>query len=620
MVQCGVCTRLFSTASALEDHANTTNHRSSKARNKNITVSSRQLVIASPRRLSCHLCDRTFSDAEARQVHLNSPRHMAKCDFCEQLFPPSSKALEQHVQRQHPSCKPCNRTFVSAKALLSHQNSPRHMEKCVHCEQLFPPSSKALEQHVQRQHPSCKPCNRTFVSAKALLSHQNSPRHMEKCVHCEQLFPPSSKALEQHMRMAHVSYTPSSRTFFSQLSLQPHLSPPQHKSGCAFCDESFTVGTNELERHMQSAHPSCEPCSRAFVDHETLQRHLDSSCHTERCGICDESFTIGTKGLKRHMRVAHPSCKPCNRTFVSPASLQIHLNSARHTEKCHLCDELFRSDTDGLERHLRSEHPSCEPCSCTFVSKEALLRHLATSALHAHEFRCTICDAEFATGRALREHTCVDPEEIDAPAAVVVRNFCDECEGQFRTKDAYEQHMAVVHKIVRDVFQCPSCQKTFPTLSAWAQHLESGVCAGSGAQEIIDRIVNATNSTSMLAGGSRGHAVEDNDNETSRSEDSLSDFDDESGYRDDNNGNNGVVIHTPTSTRPPSSLSISPDPRASQLPFASQSSGSQQRLRVSSTHASRRQDAKVLSCTESDDSASECGWVAQVGDSDSDSE
>ena len=282
---------------------------------------------------------------------------------------------------------------------------------------------------------------------------------------------------------------------------------------------------------------------------------MSSSRHTEECKFCKRRFRIGTGNLKRHMQKEHPSCKPCNRAFTSEEALQQHLNSSRHMEECKFCDERFATGTTELSRHMTRSHAYCNPCDRYFVNEAAFQQHSQDSARHVQEFRCTVCDDEFASGRALREHECVQPEEATITAVVVDHNnFCDTCEREFRTEEAYEQHMAsIIHRPICEALPCPSCKKSFIALSAFVQHLEDGGCAGGATKRIVDRAIIAADPTGVLVGAASGHVEDDEESEI---EDDDEECGDESDSEDDSDDDKGVFIYTPTSSRSSSSLSL----------------------------------------------------------------
>ncbi|KAI5846689.1 hypothetical protein BZA05DRAFT_420873 [Tricharina praecox] len=256
--------------------------------------------------------------------------------------------------------------------------------------------------------------------------------------------------------------------------------------------------------------------------------------------------------------------------------------------KCDVCFRYFET-AYALSQHSKAKlHNYCDPCDRYFGSEHALRQHRENSSRHVQEFRCTVCNGEFACEPALLWHQCVAPPggtavRVRTPAAVPTaatevvhhNNFCTTCERQFRTEEAYEQHMAsVVHKPVCEDLSCPSCQRTFVALSAFVHHLESGGCAGGATKRFVDRAMMAADPIGVLVAVTGGHVEEEDEddedededeesgsedyNEASRNEDVESDIDDEWGTEDDSDSDdNGVVIFTPTSSsRPCSSLSL----------------------------------------------------------------
>ena len=301
-IQCKVCTRSFNDAGALENHAKATHHH------------------------YCAACDKVCTTTAGYEQHMSSSRHMEECKFCNGRFRIGTGNLKQHIRKEHPSCKPCDRIFVSKDALQHHlDTSGKHVQQCEICEKRLSIGTEDLKQHMRKEHPSCKQCDRIFVGKEALQHHlDTSGKHVQRCEICEKRFSIGTENLKQHMRKEHPSCKQCDRIFVSKEALQHHLNTSgKHVQQCDFCEERFTIGTKARERHIREEHPSCQPCGRAFTSKEALQYHLDTSGeHIQQCDFCEQRFNIGTKGLERHMRIEHPSCKQCDRIFVSKERLE----------------------------------------------------------------------------------------------------------------------------------------------------------------------------------------------------------------------------------------------------------------------------------------------------------
>jgi hypothetical protein len=195
------------------------------------------------------------------------------------------------------------------------------------------------------------------------------------------------------------------------------------------------------------------------------------------------------------------------------------MDSPRHRTSCSFCTTSFRKENPhALKKHMKSAHPHCAPCNRTFISDAALQAHLENSSRHVDEFHCCSCDRDFRSMRALEDHL----RDVSHEVIVVRENYCESCERQFGTEMAYEMHMAsVVHKPMCEVLNCQFCGKSFAAVSALAHHLESGGCNGGATREMVAMTVMAADTQGVVVGDgtTAGGYVEETDSEESDDED-----------------------------------------------------------------------------------------------------
>ena len=134
-------------------------------------------------------------DQDASSQHADEP---------EVLHAPSQPAGATQYR-----CSPCNKIYVSEKALKQHLRDSVLHPSCQHCEEAFS-DSEGLANHAASMHPDelagasptyplsdtntkhqfrCELCNRKYVSEKALVQHYRDSTRHPTCEHCDTSFP-----------------------------------------------------------------------------------------------------------------------------------------------------------------------------------------------------------------------------------------------------------------------------------------------------------------------------------------------------------------------------------------------------------------------------------------------
>ncbi|XP_065101868.2 zinc finger protein 384b isoform X1 [Paramisgurnus dabryanus] len=219
-------------------------------------------------------------------------------------------------------CRMCGLTFCSKSDMQLHSKSHTEAKahQCPHCSKSFANTSY-LAQHI-RIHSGAKPYSCSYCQkAFRQLSHlqQHTRNHTEtkphKCPHCSKSFANTSY-LAQHVRI-HTGVKPYTCNFcqktFRQLShLQQHhrihTGDRPYKCTQPGCEKSFTQLSNlqsHRRQHNKDKPYKCHHCNRGYVDPASLEVHL--STHTVKhaklysCGLCNRTYTSETY-LMKHMR------------------------------------------------------------------------------------------------------------------------------------------------------------------------------------------------------------------------------------------------------------------------------------------------------------------------------
>ena len=230
---------------------------------------------------------------------------------------------------------------------------------------------------------------------------------------------------------------------------------------CKVCNEVFKQ-MKALKNHAK-AHPdksilesrmsgikcgTCKKRFRRFNDlkfHEAIHTRGKESEQTEKCYICDKTFT-NVPNLRKHEYYHHQrpnredhdhACKSCGIIFNDKSSLLKH-KTIRHTEKpfqCQLCYKSF-ARKDNLHSHLNSHSNrfKCMTCSKCFATKQNLLRH---DRIHTGEkpFKCSTCLKEFRSHSDHAEHVRIHTGEKPF--------ICMACHERFRIHADLKLHMKI---------------------------------------------------------------------------------------------------------------------------------------------------------------------------------
>jgi hypothetical protein len=173
---------------------------------------------------------------------------------------------------------------------------------------------------------------------------------------------------------------------------------------------------------------SCTRCNKEFSDFQDLTTHLNVSHKLPY-----------NKTLQSRMamyRLVDFKCLLCNETFQNLCILIRHTNRS-HSMNCYVCQDCgrnFNKERD-LRSHMNYYHKKeykCVPCSLTFASKDAFLKHKS----RPHVSVCNICFEKFPSDKKRLEH--MHREHFREDSTTFVCGFCNK---QYNTKLALLNHV-----------------------------------------------------------------------------------------------------------------------------------------------------------------------------------
>ncbi|KAH9057930.1 hypothetical protein EDB83DRAFT_1035210 [Lactarius deliciosus] len=194
---CGICRCVCKSESVLILHKQKV-HKTGFAAVPKAVPSQQSQALLGPR--TCRICSRVYSTVNALEQHYRDTPVHPKCTRCDIGFADNA-AIQAHVISTHRpiTCNVCNGLQVYGEDVARHYKiSPNH-PSCMICDIGFE-NKEAFDEHNNTRHPQfrCKTCNIPFGSAALLDAHyRESPRH-PRCPECQLSFE-DNLALVKHV-------------------------------------------------------------------------------------------------------------------------------------------------------------------------------------------------------------------------------------------------------------------------------------------------------------------------------------------------------------------------------------------------------------------------------------
>ncbi|KAL4702003.1 hypothetical protein ACJJTC_012101 [Scirpophaga incertulas] len=201
----------------------------------------------------------------------------------------------------------------------------------------------------------------------------------------------------------------------------------------ALVDEGFTVKfltkeeqleeiqARKLTNNYKTSLYKCDKCFKGFMTEVTYKNHLlkhDRVSGRYKCEVCWSRYPILRK-LRHHNSRCHEreyKCKSCS--FITKSRCQAIGHYRWHNGLvfvCNTCGATFRKASSHLS-HVRMQHPSehvCVLCGESFVGKRGLVIHEQKAHRLSNKqngsttpamFACDTCSVQFKTKDALQKH------------------------------------------------------------------------------------------------------------------------------------------------------------------------------------------------------------------------
>ncbi|CZT10430.1 uncharacterized protein RCO7_10523 [Rhynchosporium graminicola] len=370
--------------------------------------------------------------------HQDSVEH-CPCSYCIRL---DSYIALLEAQLPPVSCPECKQSFSHKASLIAHQREKLHAF-CNHCSILFP-TRELHESHAQSHTP--------------VPVRQPTPATQFRCCDCKRNFR-SEDALTNHLRCRGI-HKPS-------------------KGG------KNTKKQEQARSEQVTPQTRCEKCKKSFKNQDSLTQHLSSV---------------------RHHPLSNIKCladAKCKKHFNCPSAQLLHLESGKCTSgmtKTILNNAIASKDTARIitsravlpQRLLGNQSVST---SSTSQSRSPILTPTSTTFSGSYPSSVVLTPVS-ASSNTANFHSALT-ERLRAQNGFHKCHLCPPSRKRQYTTSGLQSHLSSsVHAQVSVILPAPDdisfhCPRTlvrggvqkkpvkhFATVSALAQHLESGACEG----------------------------------------------------------------------------------------------------------------------------------------------
>lgn len=235
---------------------------------------------------------------------------------------------------------------------------------------------------------------------------------------------------------------------------------------CKFCNKQLSKKSFDYHKSTHSSSEIkviCDYCNKEFNNLRLLSLH--QTVHT---GLNLKSLSIFTKLHNIFLGTKPYKCEHCEYSALTRQQLVRHMAShgvPAPTYNCQICQKEF-SYKHYLTLHERMHNNTsfqCNLCNRHFERKDYLKEHYITAHADGQKnFKCNVCQKEFALNKYLKRHLTIHEEKSKTYE-------CNICGKLLSHKKQLENHVMVHTNIRKHI--CQKCGKSFITLSALTNHM-----------------------------------------------------------------------------------------------------------------------------------------------------
>ena len=384
-------------------------------------------------RFECTYCARLFKHKRSldRHVKLHTGFKKYHCPYCEAAYARSDH-LKTHIQthikgngkkqgpQNHHLCPTCNRSFLTNRALMLHQNTCGKANsddnltfKCDQCSVYFSTeeqldehtaqhasSSNMVDEYSEEGSKSTKSSSELIVQTVQDIGVKGNGEISVKIEPSSSSLPSSHSATPDSLNCPHCSWTdfPNAEALSIHIQ-QVHIKSPSTPQSyvCHYCGKEYPSLFN-LTEHISALHEN---------DIKNMQNGDDSCSFI--CGYCTMKFNSMTE-LHEHVKAVHSMtglisyredgklvCPYCNAAFPSEVALMDHFRNVhnsfdnatdRSKLQCPHCTKSYPTERY-LQEHMKRAH--CKPLDklkypCPYCIKQNLFDSIEQLQLHIEVF------------------------------------------------------------------------------------------------------------------------------------------------------------------------------------------------------------------------------------------
>lgn len=155
----------------------------------------------------------------------------------------------------------------------------------------------------------------------------------------------------------------------------------------------------------------CPDCCKVFYTADMFSEHRslhDASVPKFPCKVCDKQF-ISLRKLKEHSIIHNErimyKCNVCARVFLRSQTLQYHRITCKAKFSCDKCVDSFMTK-EALQKHMafhKTDVFPCIKCNKLFPTQQTLLSHEKRHSLRIN-YTCQICKESTSTRAKFEKH------------------------------------------------------------------------------------------------------------------------------------------------------------------------------------------------------------------------